>query len=95
MTRTLLAATAALLLSTGLGSAAGLVPGSDYFDRQEQAAAERSVVAGTATVREAGGTSYGYPAAAEDRAPAARTPAETPTPAFAPTGKLVPGSDSF
>jgi hypothetical protein len=96
MTRILLTATAAaLLLSTGLGSAAGLVPGSDQSVREEQAAADWSVVVGPAATRETGEEAYGYPVRAGDRAADERTPGEVPASKAVPTGKIVPGSDSF
>ncbi len=101
MNRTLLSAAAALLLSTGLASAAGLVPGSDQGIREADAAAAWSVVTGTAGARDRTEAAYGYPASRTEARPgteatddlgAART-ARTPTGNLG--GALVPGSDSF
>lgn len=100
MTRMILSATAALLLSTGLGLAGGLVPGSDAGTKFDDGRADRSVVTGEAASRPAAGrsdaaTTFGYPAARGNPAGAEAQPSAKPPRAVETRGALVPGSDSF
>ncbi|WP_182086460.1 hypothetical protein [Aureimonas sp. ME7] len=100
MTRILAAAAATLLLSTGLGLANGLVPGSDTSVRGQQSIGDTAVATGHYASRERADTRFGYPTThetirasdqADDRA-ANRTAG---APVSASSGILVPGSDSF
>lgn len=104
MNRTLLAATAALVLSTGMGHAADVVPGSDTAVRDRQTSDDFAVASGAYRERAGAETRFGYPIRREGaRAPAAATDraddravnrtARVPAPGM--NGVLVPGSDSF
>lgn len=100
MTRTIISAAAALLLSTGLGLAGGLVPASDAGTKVDDGRADRSVVTGEAASRSAAGrseaaTTFGYPAARTNPAAAKAQPAAQSPRAVETRGALVPGSDSF
>ncbi|MBB3950790.1 hypothetical protein [Aureimonas jatrophae] len=104
MNRTVFAAAAALLLSTGMTLAADIVPGSDTAVRDQQSSEDWAVASGAYGNRAGAETRFGYPtrnegvrapAAATDRADdrAANRTARLPVPTS--HGALVPGSDSF
>ncbi|WP_062016131.1 hypothetical protein [Aureimonas sp. AU4] len=104
MNRIVIAASAALLLSTGMSFASDIVPGSDTAVRDRQTAADQAVASGAFGARAGNETRFGYPTRNEGvRAPAASTnraddraanrTARVPTPTS--HGALVPGSDSF
>jgi hypothetical protein len=101
MSRTLVSASALLILMTGLASARDLVPGSDLGVREAQSLADRSVIAGPAAGETRVETSYGYQADRtvrfESFRPSERSGDEA-VPSNAARGPLrtiVPGSDSF
>lgn len=104
MNRTLLAASAALLLSTGLGLAAEIVPGSDTSVRDRQSAGDWAVASGRYGHDAGSATRFGYPtrnegtqapSAANDRADDRAANRTARVPASGLNDALVPGSDSF
>lgn len=101
MTRLLLSASVALLLSAGFASAADLVPGSDLGVRDAQSVADHSVVTGRTGASDRSESSYGYQGGRTIRSqsfvPAddAGTGVTRATAGFARGGAIVPGSDSF
>lgn len=102
MNRTIIAA-AVLLLSTGAGLAAGIVPGSDTGVPDDQSAEDMTVATGFYGAPAGEATAYGYPARNDRRTPARASDAaddravdraarSAPT---TPRSALVPASDSF